>query len=54
MKSSEEFWNKKKFGPSSNPVPGSSLLDGEQNVDHWLLARQRIGKFDNFIRVFLS
>ena len=45
MLSTEEFWSRKQFEPSpGNPSnPGCS----SNNIEQWLIARQRIGKQNN-------
>ena len=51
MLSTEEFWSRKQFdpaGPNSTNNPG--VIPGN-NIEQWLIARQRIGK-QNF-RVLL-
>ena len=44
MLSTEEFWSRKQFdpaGPNSTNNPG--VIPGN-NIEQWLIARQRIGK----------
>ena len=44
MLSTEEFWSRKQFdpaGPNSTNNPG---VIPSNNIEQWLIARQRIGK----------
>ena len=47
MLSTEEFWSRKQFdpaGPNSTNNPG---VIPSNNIEQWLIARQRIGKQNN-------
>ena len=50
MKSTEEFWSKKKFSSSSsngqngNSGNNEAKDQNQQELDNWLLRRQRIGE----------
>jgi hypothetical protein len=47
MKSTEDFWSRKKFDPSGGASTGE-----DRQVDNWLLGRQRLGE-TKFISGFL-
>ena len=40
MQSTEEFWSRKQFDSRDNSGGGN-------NIEQWLIARQRIGKHNN-------
>ena len=41
MQSTEEFWSRKQFDSRDNSGGGGN------NIEQWLIARQRIGKHNN-------